>query len=295
MKYQWSETFLSIEGEGPYTGNTVVYIRFTGCNFSCSGFNNPQNVDPSSPEILKFDPRSLSSIDQIPSINIGCDSIYAWHKSFNHLWYSGDETQLADNVVALLPVVYENQWVHPKTNHQVILSLTGGEPTLKWKTIPGLLNHPQFNSLRHVLIETNCSVKFPQSFVDSLQQWADLHNGKITWSNSPKLLASGEPLIKAVRPDIAMLQRAMCPQSFTQYFKFVCGDNDAHFDEVSSVMEMYYAAGIPRDVGVYIMPESCTEQQQQAIMISVADRCLQRGFIYCHRVHNTVYSNAIGK
>ena len=60
-------------------------------------------------------------------------------------------------------------------------------------------------------------------------------------------------------------------------------------------MEDYYAGGVPEDVDIFIMPMACTEDQQKEIMTEVADMCIERGYIFCLRIHNTVYSNAIGK
>lgn len=36
MNYNISEIFLSIQGEGYYIGRAVVFVRFSGCNLSCS-------------------------------------------------------------------------------------------------------------------------------------------------------------------------------------------------------------------------------------------------------------------
>ena len=36
MKYKINDIFYSIQGEGYYTGNAVIFIRFSGCNLKCS-------------------------------------------------------------------------------------------------------------------------------------------------------------------------------------------------------------------------------------------------------------------
>ncbi|AJQ93075.1 hypothetical protein [Gynuella sunshinyii] len=290
MKYQWSEIFLSIEGEAKWSGHPTVYIRFTRCNFSCKGFNNPDNIEPASERALGFSPQHINTISEIPEISIGCDSIYSWHKDFRHLWHQGDEHVLAAEVTKVLP---SYGW-KSNTGQEVILSLTGGEPTLHAKTIPHLLSTPEFNQVKHVLIETNCSVPLSETFITALDDWALNRKGRITWSNSPKLKASGEPFDKAIRPEIALMQRRVTQDRCIQYFKFVCR-NDDDFQEVQYVMEQYYRAGIPRNVEVYIMPMACTEQQQKKVMQDVAMKCLEYGFIYCHRIQNTVFENAIGK
>jgi 6-pyruvoyltetrahydropterin 2'-reductase len=300
-KYEWSETFMSIEGEGPYSGTPTAYVRFSKCNFECRGFNNPNDVDPASPEVLGFDPKLIATVQDIPEITVGCDSIYAWHNDFKHTWHKGDEIELSTELVALLPDSFKQMWTHPVTNQDAILSITGGEPTLRAKTIPTLLKAPALNSLAHLLIETNCAVPLRDNFITALNEWIDdgLQRGvdrKVTWSNSPKLAVSGEVREKAIVPANAVMQMSQnLSDRFEQYFKFVCDETDASFDEVASVMEEYHAGGVSKDAKVYIMPVCCTEDQQKEIMQAVADKCIERGYIYCHRIHNTVYENAIGK
>ena len=57
-EFSVSEIFGPVqEGEGPfYSGYPTLYVRFARCNLSCPGFNNPNNVDPSTSEVLGFDP-----------------------------------------------------------------------------------------------------------------------------------------------------------------------------------------------------------------------------------------------
>lgn len=296
-KYDWVETFISIEGEASHSGTPTAYVRFTKCNFECRGFNNPEDKKITN-EVLGFDPSQYIAVLDLPPITVGCDSIYAWDDRFKHLWKSGDADALIDELEALLP---HGKWVHPVTHQPVIFSLTGGEPTLRAKFLPELLNHPRMAECQHVLIETNCSVPLTDKFIKALAEWLnDNPARRWTWSNSPKLACSGEQHDKAIRPDIAMKQFQLFsevtnPWQVEQYFKFVVDGSDESFDEVERVMAEYWAAGIPNQTQIHCMPMACVEEQQQEIAQIVADKCIQRGMRYCHRVHNTVYENAIGK
>jgi organic radical activating enzyme len=295
-KFTWSEAFLSIEGEGPHSGKATAYIRLARCNFTCAMFNNPERkVDAKGYAPLNFHPKDFNTIQELTPMEVGCDTQYSVNPAFAHMWLKGDEAELSQAMLNLLP---GKSWKHPKNGTRVILSLTGGEPTLAWKTIPTLLMHPNMDELETVLFETNCAVKFKQEFIDGLNIWIEEGksrglNRKIVWSNSPKLAASGEAYDKAIIPEIAIMQRGV--SNYEQYFKFVCDALPEHFDEVAHAMDDYHAAGIPNSSDVLIMPMSCTEDQQKKIMQWVADECIQRGYVYCHRVHNTVYENAIGK
>lgn len=294
-KFSWSEVFMSIEGEGPWSGWPTVYIRFTGCNFTCSKFNNPDNLDTTSIEGLGFDPLDYDNIYDIPLISKGCDSIYSWDDNFRHMWTEGDEATLAQTVIDVLP---HKQLINPNSGRPTILSLTGGEPTLRAKHLMKLLNHCIFVDLQMILIETNCSVPLSEDFIEQLYKWSSQAPGrKVIWSNSPKLSISGEPWEKAIRPEIAYAQvkyQYVRDAHIEQYFKFVCGPNESDFDEVEKAMQEYYHAGISYGVGVYIMPTACLEEQQQQIAAQVAKLCIERGYIYCHRIQNSVFGNGVG-
>ncbi len=284
-QYEWSEVFMSIEGEGPY------YVRFTGCNFTCMKFNNPENLNTTTNDGLGFNPEDYNNLKDVPLITRGCDSIYSWDKRFSHLWHKGDVDVLVKEIIDIAPF-----FVHPTTGQKLILSITGGEPTLQWKKIPQLLNHKELYNLKHVLIETNCSVPFKEEFIESLATWLyGRANRKFTWSNSPKLPSvSGESWEKAIQPKIASMQRQLGHKG-DQYFKFVCDDSDEAFDEVETAMNEYinhdYALSL---APVYIMPMACTEQQQEGIAARVAQKCIERGYIYCHRIQNSVFGNGVG-
>lgn len=294
-KYEWSEVFMSIEGEAKYAGHPTAYIRFAKCNFRCKGFGNPENLDTTDVEVLGFDPKDYKDIYSIPLITKGCDSIYSWDDKFKHMWKTTDEHELGREVLKVLP---HNQFNNPTNGHRIILSITGGEPTLRAKFIPTLLNTEELKDVEHVLVETNCAVPLQWKFIEAINQWLVANpKRKWTWSNSPKLSDSGEKWEDAIVPDVAAKQRMVtgnCHGQVEQYFKFVCGPADRDFDEVAKAMEEYYAADIPRDTPVYVMPIACTEQQQQEIAAKVAGMCIDRGYIYCHRIQNSVFGNGVG-
>lgn len=287
-----SEIFLSIEGEAMFAGYPTAYIRFSGCNFECKGFNNPEMVEITN-EVLGFDPADFTKLEDIPTITKGCDSLYAWDQRFKHLWKKYEIKELAEAITALLP---NKDW-KSKSTLPYILSLTGGEPTLRGKQIIELLNDPSLTFVSTVIIETNCSVPLKQSFIDGLNEW--VYNGSISgltrtivWSNSPKLSISGEKREVAINPTIANQQRYVTGS--IQYFKFVCDDNEADFKEVMDVMCNYAANDSSVYRKIYIMPVACTEEQQQKIAAGVAMKCIDYGYIYCHRVHASVFGNIVG-
>lgn len=292
-KFSWSEVFMSIEGEGPYSGWPTVYIRFTGCNFECRGFNNPEGLDTTSIDILGFDPKQYQSIHDIPLITRGCDSIYSWDNKFKHMWTEGNEDDLAKLVMDTIP---HHQWRNPDSQLPVILSLTGGEPTLRAKHIPTLLEHPLFKDLKILLIETNASVPLHNDFLEYLENWLKEPERRVIWSNSPKLSISGEKREVAIQPSIVRRQREIAPireHNVEQYFKFVCADA-SDFDEVNEVMEIYAKQGVSYVTPVYVMPAACLEEQQQNIAPLIAELCIKRGYIYCHRTHVSIWGNVVG-
>lgn len=288
---QYSEIFNSIEGEARYTGVPTAYVRFAKCNFTCTGFNNPEKLEITN-EVLGFDPADYSDLNDLPVITRGCDSIYSWDNRFKHMWKKRTITQIAEELLNVIPC---GSWIHPKTKQRTILSLTGGEPTLNQRIIPDLLNHALLSDVQIVLIETNCSIQLSIDFIDALNAWTDGAVGrKIVWSNSPKLSVSGEPWDKAIVPSVAAQQRLV--KNSEQYFKFVCDESDESFAEVERAMEEYHTRGnIPEeDQQIYIMPVGALDYQQVSIEKQVAIKCLERGMVFCPRAHVHVFGNQVG-
>jgi 7-carboxy-7-deazaguanine synthase len=303
-----SELFFSLEGEAVHSGLPTVYIRFARCNKKCPLWNNPDELKTDGYAQLGFDPKNYTDLVSLPTIARGCDSQYAVNPAFAHMWKKYDATELLTAVLDLLP---GKSWSHPVTGLPVILSLTGGEPTLRMKFIVDeLLANPLMKGCKHILFETNCSVPLRIEQVDAMYDWAADNQCKITWTNSPKLSNSGETWDSSIVPRVALAQRGSDPVAFERFgeqlFKFVVGsitqwDFLACADVISSTvvdiqlaMEEYYRVGIPRDVSVSLMPEACTTEQQLQVATELADFCKENGYRFSIRLQNVLWKNLPG-
>jgi len=150
----------TIQGEGKYTGNPSVFIRFGKCNMQCAGFA----VEYETPSGIK---------------KYSCDSFYASDIAFRNEWkkYKTSE-ELILEVNSYLP------------KYKVDIVLTGGEPLLYWKDIEfqKFMKYYIDNDFK-ITIETNASIN-----IELFESW----HKKIVFSMSVKLSNSGEPFSKRV-------------------------------------------------------------------------------------------------
>ena len=150
----------TIQGEGKYTGNPSVFVRFGKCNMQCPGFE----VEYETPSGIK---------------KCSCDSFYASDSAFRDEWKKYKTSQeLIFEVAKILP------------SYKVDLVITGGEPLLYWKDIEfqKFLQYYVENGFL-VTIETNASID-----IELNQFW----HQKLMFSMSVKLSNSGEKLSKRV-------------------------------------------------------------------------------------------------
>lgn len=116
------ESFLSIQGEGKYSGRLAVFMRFAGCNFNCWGFG--------------------VKISKEGKILTGCDTIRAvfikeFKKHYEHL----NAKELFNKVIKL------------KKNFHPIVVITGGEPLIHHK-------NPEFINFIKSLLKEKFEVHF---------------------------------------------------------------------------------------------------------------------------------------
>lgn len=291
-----SETFISLEGEAQFANIPTVYLRLASCNLKCPKFNNPNDVrDEDGYAPLTFDPADYDTLESLPLIEMGCDSQYSVNPTFSHMWKHLSLDEVVDNLISLIP---HGQWVHPVTQQPYILSLTGGEPMLVWKRFKEIMNHPKMVGCKHILVETNCTVPFKWDLIDTIKTWLeDDTERRWTWSNSPKLSASGEEWKAAIKPKVAVLQQELVglfPERVSQYFKFVCDDKQEDYDEVQKAMDAYYEGGIRRNAPIWVMPVACTDAQQNVIARNVALKCIESGWSFSFRIQNALWGNGVG-
>ncbi len=191
------ECFSSIQGEGKRTGNVSVFVRFGGCNFSCSGFG-------------------VEYRDNDGNSKFGCDSFYAVDRSFKHTWDLADYQELINRINNELDVSH-----YKKAD----IVLTGGEPTLYWndKDFQKVLRYYHSRG-HHITIETNASINI--NITEEYQR-------AIAFSMSVKLAVSGEKESKRINVDAISDMVAKTKES---YLKFVVKNQD-DVDEILTIIE----------------------------------------------------------
>ena len=285
MKITSSEIFYSPQGEAALTGRPQVWLRVSKCNFECQGFNNPNKVDTTTNEGLGFDPSKYKTLQELPPISVGCDSIYSWDDRFKHMWSTWTLEELADELLKYTPT---GRWTR-----NIGLTFTGGEPTSRMKAISELIHLPQFAELKTITFETNCSVPLMDKHMERLSDWGMARPERmIVWSNSPKLRYTGEDWDKAINPAVA-IQQLKVVNSY-QYFKFVVQPTEESFAEVDEAMIKYYEGGIPTQAEIWIMPVGGLLEQQQAHDRLVTEMTIARGWNVSLRAHIYVFGNEIG-
>lgn len=293
-KYKYSEIFGdTFQGEGRYTGVPTVWIRFWGCNLSCSGFGQD---DPTKPETWKLDYQtidvsSIKRVEDLPVFNRGCDSSYSWAKKFSHLAPQGTAADICDKLEAFLKSEHnpEGKFLHPKSGQWTHLAFTGGEPMMNQTAIVDIMNEfaRRGNMPAYVTVETNGTQRARDNITEYL---SGLQNVEWFWSVSPKLYLSGEKWEDAIKPEVVAAYKDL---SDVGQLKYVSNGTQRAWDEVERATALYRAAGI--NWPVWIMPVGATVEGQNLVAAKVAEESVRRGYNVAARVHAYVFANVIGK
>ena len=292
-KIRYSEIFYSVQGEGRFVGVPSVFFRVFGCNFHCHGFG--QGRDKSKwlkPEEMPYATQDLSDVkhvSELPVVSIGCDASASWANRYKHLVNWDDVSKISKDVTAYTP---QNKWTCDN-GQDVHFIITGGEPMLWQRETQQLLRQPEFNDLKNLTIETNCTQPFKENFDKFLHGLVAGDYTKepvhITWSTSPKLSISGEKWERAIRPDVAK-QYASIPNTHL-YYKFVVQD-EQDLDEVNRARDAYHKADV--DADIYLMPMGATQEGQAKTAGQVAEMAMKHGFKYSPRLHVDLFGNKWG-
>jgi len=306
-KYRYSEIFgLTIQGEGQYTGIPTVWVRFFGCNFQCRNFSVPEGVDPNPYYEEQFElARKVSSVEELPVLKWGCDSLYSWHKEFNHLAHKESASEICDKLEAILQNEHNplGKFLHPKTKQYTHMAFTGGEPMMQQSAIVEIMEEfeRRNNVPLYVTVETNGTQRIRDNFADMLNSFhlasefggmADdnLGNPEWFWSCSPKLSSSGEKWEDAIKPDVLAEY-----DKLSQYgqLKFVVDGTLPVWNEVERATALYREAGV--NWPVWIMPVGAASDQQENIQAFICEECFRRGYNFSPRVHCWIFGNVVGK
>ena len=310
-EFNYSEIFLSPQGEGYYTGRSTVWLRLWGCNLQCNGFGQKDPTDPSTFELpwKNIAVSEYNKMEELPVFPMGCDSSYSWAKKFKKLAHSGTGKDIAYRIKDKLssnmnPIGSFN---HPVSGMETHLAFTGGEPLAKHnqravvEVMKGFNDDERFDfSPKFITFETNGTQKLSRDFRNYFaseflyrvtpDKTSVEPAGEIFWSVSPKLFTvSGEKRDKAIKPENLVQYHDLSPKG---QLKFVLGTDQRMWDELHEVVEMYRDIGLEWDV--YIMPVGAKVEQQFDIAKEVTQRAVECGYHISPRVHTYLFGNAIG-
>ena len=280
MKIRYSEIFHSIQGEGKWVGTPSVFLRTFGCNLTCAGFGQPRDnriPEEEMPHMI-MDISNIKSVEELPVVDIGCDSSASWSAKYKHLSPFATTNELAFKISEYAP------W--SQYNHLVI---TGGEPLLGWqKAYIELLSNVYLDDLTHLTFETNGSKVVIDSFSDFLNDIKPELD--VTWMCSPKLSLTAEDQSITIDPDSLLSMNKVDNSNIN--LKFVIRDEE-DISEVRNALAKYADAGVNIE-DVYLMPEGATLEGQELTERNVADLCMKYGYKFSPRLHISLYGNSWG-
>ena len=210
-KYHYSEIFNSIQGEGMYTGQWTMWLRFYLCNLQCDGFGQDNPTDPDSWELpyKDFDPSQIKLVEDLPVWDKGCDSSYTWAKKYKHLMTNQTSAEIYEAIKDSIRNEFnpDGLFKHPVSNQIAHMCFTGGEPLLKnsqkaFIDIYSQFKADSYNIPSGVTFETNGTTALIDSFKTFVTN-KGIYRSPLFFSVSPKLwTVAGEKSQKAIKPDI---------------------------------------------------------------------------------------------
>lgn len=273
MKTSVNEIFLSIQGEGQFTGMPSVFVRLNGCNLACC---------------------FKGSI---------CDTPYTSHHPEQKT--PVDNEELAKTIINELDKIGG----HSENSHIVI---TGGEPMLQQNSLVDLIDELQANDAwNSITIETNGTIRPNQEMLSvcdlmwsvspklstsccfegtDVSEVAREHHRKtrinldalatIVMNNQDyqlKFVYSGPECITEIKELIAGIKQ----QVLTYGNEYTRSTIDYKLNEI--------------DRHVMLMPEGITNEQISASAQEAVQYCIENGWKFCDRLHIRIWGDKRGK
>ncbi len=292
-KIKVSEIFDSLQSEGYWMGQPSVFLRTFGCNFTCPQFGLPKGFRSNEPDKIAevfFKENPGGTIHDLPTVATGCDSYHSWHPKFKSLSPTLDIPSIVSEIEHVRIEGTKLAAMPLRNNGDTHLVITGGEPLLGWqRAYPELLTATFKKGYKHVTFETNGTKAISEDFANFLltSQLKTKKKSSLTFSVSPKLSCSGEPIEKALLPDVV----ADYQRYGMVYLKFVVSCEE-DMPEVVKFVRAYRKAGFRGDV--YLMPCGGEPELYNKNSTVVANLARQYRYRYSPRLQVTLWDNAHG-
>lgn len=277
--------FLSVQGEGKYTGELCTWLRLFACNLQCAGFSQPDPADPKTYiKPINFNPKEITRLEDIPTPKYGCDSAYSVSAQYKHLAKTADYKTIGDEIIKLLPF---GLFQHPNKPNKIGHVFTGGEPLLQQKAIIGIVAYwLSTNNYPHrITFETNGTQSLSDEFVNQIAMWK-YHGIEVVFSISPKLLhTSGEHPDKAIKFDVIKQLKEVGSKT---YLKFVLNQDERSWQQASDIVSC-----LDSSIEVWAMPVGGVYEQQCNPEVSkLADKAIfEYGWHISNRTHIIMWGN----
>lgn len=106
---QVSEIFLTIQGEGIYTGKPSLFIRTTGCNLRCSWKNKDGSINKCDTPYTSWNPERGKKMEFKELLTLADD--YQLEAKFNHVVITGGEPTLQKDLIDITNEFIKNNYI----------------------------------------------------------------------------------------------------------------------------------------------------------------------------------------
>ncbi|MBO7043141.1 7-carboxy-7-deazaguanine synthase QueE [bacterium] len=281
MKHILAEKpFLSLQGEGMWSGKPSIFVRYAGCNLRCQ-FGLKCKNEGIKREIPDYIQEVIDNLDNykdvqdLPVFPTYCDTYIGILGEFAKYWVTyNSEEELANEIFALL----EDK---PYDINDIDLVFTGGEPMLVQENIITLLeyiNNKKQKGLT-VTIETNGTIPLRE---DIEKRFYDFHkfHCEFTFSISPKISSANYTFDETCKPAVpAQYERVA---DFV-ILKYVVKDED-DIELVKKYTKAYEKEGFIGN-GIFLMPcGGKADPDFDKTQVTVFDLCVKYGYNFSPRL-----------
>lgn len=265
------ELFKSIQGEGVFTGHPSIFVRVTGCNLRCV-FNGSECDTPYTshrPEKARY-----SFDDTVEFIRENC--------SIRHIVITGGEPLLYMEGLNLLVDMIGRVYAESGNAKPVVTVETNG-------TLP--IDFDCYGHLRNISlwsISPKLESSEPHEWDGVSAEWVKRHRDtrydrKIFTGNIRSLLVNGNT---AVQLKFVYTGRECVDEIKRNYLSLA--------EEIAGEL---YGNSLPlaERITVMLMPEGTSPVDIAAKRDEMIEYCISEGWVYCTRLHISLFGNERGK